>query len=305
MLKRAFIIIMVFHLFCNFSCSIFKISSENDLEILPRETEVPGWKIELPPKRYTRSDINEYLKGTTTQYEKYDFRELIVAGYISVDNSSMKISAEIYRMSSPLNAFGILSYERGFNHKDAKICGNSYSTPKGFFARKGAYYIRIIANKEYENALDDFTVFAQLICNNIKIEKEVMPDYLSLFGNNGLKDLVYRIDEYPAFPELRNFFVRRTKISGKKRSIFFAKRDSRYDSFQEFSNLLKDKDNPFILSSTEEMQIAFQEKGNRGFTFISVYSEWIFGIISANSMTEGKKIINFLYEDLLEFLNGN
>ncbi len=292
-------------LFLFLSCNIFQTSSDVNAGLLPNEFDVPGWRIVLSIKGYTEIDIHEYLKKDSNLYEKYGIKELRVAKYRRVDDYTRDITAEIYRMNSTLNAFGIFSFERVFEHNNLEICGNAYSKPGGIFTRKGSYYIKVEANREYEGAIDDLVIFTQLICDNIRAEENGLPEYITLFGDNTLNNLVYGIDGHPEFPQLKNFFIKKIDIIGEKRFIFFLKRDSSYETLTEFSNILKDKKNPFVLSSAEELQIAFQKKGKRDFLFISVYKEWFFGVISATSMLEGKKIVNQLYNELLEFEGNN
>ena len=289
------------------SCSILtKNKNFEESAFVPGDTDVPGWRI-MPDKTktYGRENIGEALKEKSAVYEKYGFRELITAEYTRVDDSEKIINIEIYRLNNSLNAFGIFSFEREFMYNDSNVCGNSYEGINAFFARKGGFYIKVNSNKSYKRMSKDLTAFGEAVCGRIVIEERPLPDYIVLFGNNRLKDVIYRAVELPVLPELNTFFLRKKNISEKTKIVFFAKRITYIDSYKEFSKLLTLDSNPFILINTEKSQVAFRKNSDNDLLFISLYNEWLFGVISAGSISEGRDIINILFDELIEFLNRN
>ncbi|MDY6934259.1 MAG: DUF6599 family protein [Spirochaetota bacterium] len=300
-------ILILFSIISFLSCRNI-IHSVNNIQLLPRESDVPGWRLNSAPKEYTVDNVHRYLHNKGRIFKKYGFRSVSVAKYHSINDQSRLTTVEIYKMDSTLNAFGIMGIERGFNHIEDSVFENSYTKGAGFYFRKGIYYIRIEASK----TTDSFTIqrdniiFAQVVHENIKNPNEPLQDYVALFGDNKrVSDVVYYIDGHPQLPEIDNLFVRGKRISGRIKHIIYSKRDSCYESLKYISSLVQEMEPPFVLSNAEEFQIAFNRSENNNYIFIAVYKEWIFGIINADTKFEGKKIVHRLYTELIEFLKSS
>ncbi len=299
-ITRTFPLIMFFIL----SCGILTRNPDyKEPLFVPGDNDVPGWRI-LPDKtkRYGREDLSGALKDRYSAYTKYGYRELVAAEYVRVDDPGKKINIEICRLNNSLNAFGIFSFERAFMYDDLNICGYSYASAGSFFAVKGEYYIRINSNNAFAG---DLFIFGEAVCARIITEERPLPAHIALFGNDGLKNVIYRSGGLPALPDINNFFLRKKIISGKTKIVFFARRETGIDSFREFSNLLALEKKPFVLLSTDKSQVAFRKNTGNDYLFISAYNEWLFGVFSAVSVAEGREIINILFEELIEFLNRN
>jgi hypothetical protein len=302
MIKKILYILFVFNFF---SCGLFQTSDKSDV-LLPRETEIPGWRLEGSINEFTTDNLPEYLKEPDKNLlNTYGFKELYSAKYKKISKENKEITVEIFTMDSPLNAFGILSIEKIQDSKDENICENSYSTSLALISRKENHYIKIKSGSEYPDSNSDLEIFLKIICDKIK-NSNPLPRYLTLFEKKDMeKSLVYRVEGYPKFQILKQVFTRKTDIFGKNKTVFFGKRESGYISMGEFSNLLKDKEKRFILSSAGDSRTAFLKLNDNDFIYISVYKEWIFGIMDAESMVEGEKTINYLYNDLKEFIKDS
>lgn len=288
------------------SCTLFQTSDTTDV-LLPDESETPGWRVDGFIEKTTAENLHEYVKESEKSLIlAYGFKELSSAKYKNISSRNNEIIVEIFTMNSPLNAFGIFSMERiddSDDFKDENLCENSYSISdidsKAFFLRKKNYYIKVRGSTD---AVGDF---AGIICNKIK-GSNPLPGHQSLFENKDNRNsLKYRIDGHSRLPVLKKIFTRKIEIFGQNKTIFFTKRDSRYITMGEFSSLLKDKEKRFILCSAEDSQTAFLKRSDKDFIFISVFKEWIFGIMDAESMAQGEKTINYLYNDLQKFLKEN
>lgn len=298
-MKKTLLVILTLIL-SNISCELLQIKSEDITALLPWETDVPGWKIKSPAVKYTEKNIGEYSQGDVNLFKLYGLNELAVCTYYSISNAEKEITVSILRMNSPLNSFGILSMERSDSVSAAEVCDDSYTNEKGLFYRKGKFYVKI--NRAGEISIDDLNTFGKTVCVKLCNEADKLPDYISLFNSDTSRiNLVYHINDIDDIPGIKNIYVLKTTILDKPVSVFFTKRDSGYDTIGEFSRLLKETKDPFILSSAEKSQIAFKKKGDSDFIFISVYKEWIYGVLSTDSMVNGKRIINYLYEGILEF----
>jgi hypothetical protein len=280
------------------SCILFQKSDITE-ELFPRDTEVPGWRTVDQSLEFNADNLHEYIKenGKAALFKTYNLKELFVVKYKNISNPNNEITIEIFFMNTRLNAFGIYSMERPENSTEESLCSSTYLSGRTIFSQKGNYYLKINTNLE---STEDIKIFSKIICDKIK-DNNPLPRYLLLFEKyENRKSLVYWIDTYSEFPLLKDIFSRKVKMNGKEKTVFFAKRDSAHISAGEFSNLIKNK--KLILSNAGDSQTAFLKFNDNTFIFISLYKEWIFGIMDAESMTDGEKNINFLNNDLREFL---
>ena len=293
-------------LFAINSCATFQIHSDKTEDLLPRETEIPGWRIDISPKNYSVKYLQGYIKNPEENrlFNLYGIEELSVAKYKNISTPSKQITIEIFKMNSVINAFGILSIEKDEEYKETKMCDDSYTNNEVTLARKSNYYIKI-KSIDYPESLADQELFCKLICDKMKNTSDALPAYLSLFEKkDGRSHLRYLIEGYPKLPELQNIFSRKIELTGKTRTIFFAKRDTSYLSLGELSNLLKNKERQFIMSGAGDLQIAFYKIKEKEFIFVSVFKEWIIGIFDAESISEGERTINILHNDLKDLIRS-
>ena len=282
------------------SCMMFHPDSIRIEYLPPRETDVPGWKLLSHPATYNKDNLDNYIKdsGHLKLYEIYGFKELSIAKYTSYSDPGKEILTEVFSMDSHLDAFGILSMERPADIKKADVCHESYSTDIGIFAINGNYYIRVKATAPFKDMHDDIKKFLSQICGKIEDPDNSLPPYCSLFGKDAVLNLTYNIEGDARIRSLKKIFIKKIQFSGSEKTVFFIKRKSGYESVNEFSNILKDRENPFILSSAEKLQAAFRRLSDDEIIFVALYNEWIFGVMDADSMKQGEKIINYMYNIL-------
>ena len=285
--------------------------SSGDDDLLPRETEIPGWVISESQSDFTAETVAEYIKNPEEirLLSLYGFNKLSVSKYKTLSSPEKEIAIEIYRMDSSINSFGILGMMRPENAADTESstgystsdgCRISYihpySTPEGIFFTKGAYYIKILYTMK-GISINDLNMFSKIICENIK-EDNPLPGYLSLFAD---KDgtVIYNIEGLQKFPGVKKIFVKKVRLFEKTGTVFFARRNSPDISAGEFSNLLKNRQ--FTLSSAGDSRTAFTKISDEEYIFVSVFREWIFGTVDAESISYGEKTQAYLLNKIKEF----
>ena len=103
--------------------------------------KVEGWKVSGEVLKYTPDNLWEYINGAADQFIDYGFEALQAA---ELENGLIMVTADIYNMGLPLNAFGIYKTERP---QDAKILDIGtealISLPAQCLLLKDRYYVKI------------------------------------------------------------------------------------------------------------------------------------------------------------------
>jgi len=161
------IIIGVVFLFCINPAMADKARSQESVmylmkEFLPNITQYKDWRSGGLSKFYTAdSDDNsddstagtpksdspaslwEYINGAAEIYHHYSFEMLLLKRYQHTKLKNSEITVEIYRMSNPLNAFGIYSYERSGITEFVDVRQEGYYVKNALTFWRGNYYVKL------------------------------------------------------------------------------------------------------------------------------------------------------------------
>jgi hypothetical protein len=110
--------------------------------LLPKKTELPELKGRSVPEFYEPQNLFDYMNGQADMYLDYGFILLITREYTARKDSILTL--EIYRMESPLHAFGIHAAERSPEDKAVNFGAEGFlgANMLGFW--KDSYYCRIL-----------------------------------------------------------------------------------------------------------------------------------------------------------------
>lgn len=271
-------------------------------DLLPRETEIPGWVVQENSVRYVTT-ADELSGVDSKRYRIYGFEDLLAAKYRSMHDPAL-VTIEIIRLSSALNAFGLFSIERGFSGDESGLDWTSFLSPRGLFFIRGDYYVRIMIDNRLPALKKDLLIIAGVIYQKI-LQGEDLPGYIALFdGKSFLNNLIYHKNDHPELPLLKDIFLRKKTIDKREYLVFFKRSDSPSGALRIFNRLINNEDQPFIATEYGRRKIAFQRKGGDKHIFVSLYREWLFGVLNAENMQGGDAAVKILYRELLEFIEG-
>jgi hypothetical protein len=165
--------------------------------------EVERWHPEGEIKVYGPDNLWEYINGAAERFVMYGFQ---ILRFREFSKENLMMTAEIYDMGSPLNAFGIYTTERPAEGKRLSIGTEVVLGPSHCLLLKDRYYVKIIMLR---GMLDDESGEAIL--------KSIEPH---IEGKSGLP------------PEL-NFLPTRERVSGSEKYVTQA-----YLGLSELKNVL-------------------------------------------------------------------
>lgn len=77
-------------------------------QALPATDAIPGWAQVEAPRTYDRDTLYDFMDGAADLYFTYAFERLAVADYQGPDGGSVRV--EIYRTTTPADAYGLFTY---------------------------------------------------------------------------------------------------------------------------------------------------------------------------------------------------
>lgn len=102
-----------------------------------------GWQIEGKLSFYDRETLSDRINGEAELYFPYGFDRMVAARYASGKNSAAGIDLEIYRMGSPLDAFGIYANYKQEGGRSLSVGAESNLSGSQLFLYQGRYFVHL------------------------------------------------------------------------------------------------------------------------------------------------------------------
>lgn len=128
---------------------------------LPASGFSEGWALSGKVSHYSPENLYVYINGEAELFLPYGFEALVSAFYIKGDNPAWGIVADIYKMGSRIDAFGIYS-----NYRDP-VAEKTRSGAEGFVEEsqlmfyKDRYFVRLSVSGTVAGARDILVMFAK------------------------------------------------------------------------------------------------------------------------------------------------
>jgi hypothetical protein len=210
--------------------------------------QIEAWKHAEAPQSFFPENLYEYIDGAAESYLSYDFKELLVV-QLKKEATEATLTAEIYDMGGPTNAFGIFSAERYPENKAVPVGDLGYLEGEALNFLAGRYYVKLLSFGLGEGTASSLTGYAQKLTGAVT-EKGGLPALLRVFPK---ADLVAQSEKYIkknflGYEFLHDGFVATYKVGGQEVECFVAQADSDVEAEAALSRLLdffaKDKQVP-------------------------------------------------------------
>ena len=113
--------------------------------VLPAPACSEGWDMDGKAALFDRETLFDRIDGEAEAYFPYGFDRLASARYADRRNPRVAVDADVYRMGSPLDAFGIYANYRRKENGDAAIGDGGTLSPSQLMFHQGRYFVRLQA----------------------------------------------------------------------------------------------------------------------------------------------------------------
>jgi len=144
--------------------------------------EVKDWNLTVLPDVYTPGNLWDLINGAAESYLSYDFVDLHLGDYESA--SGTVIHAEVYRHSSPVNAYGIYTAERSPEYQFVEVGTQGYLEEGVLNFLTGQFYVKLYSTDSGTEVQKALQKIGQKISRHLDQENS-MPELLKLFPSSG------------------------------------------------------------------------------------------------------------------------
>ncbi len=151
-------------------CASLNLGGNDQDGLFPR---IEGWKQSSAVQVFLPETLYDYINGAAIGFQAYDFQDLHVAEYTR--NPQASVLVEIYRHSSPNNAFGIYSQERPRTGSYLDIGAQGYVEEPLLNFISGDYYVKLNGTGNPSADRATLETFARVMVNNLAGETALPP----------------------------------------------------------------------------------------------------------------------------------
>jgi hypothetical protein len=144
--------------------------------------DVKDWQLSVSTDVYTPGNLWDLINGAAESYLSYDFVDLHLGDYEHV--SGTVIHAEVYRHSTPVNAYGIYTAERSPEYKFVEIGAQGYLEKGVLNFLAGQFYVKLYSTDSGTEVQEALQKIGQKISRHLD-QEDGLPELLKLFPSSG------------------------------------------------------------------------------------------------------------------------
>ncbi len=270
--------------------------------LLPARGCAQGWDLKDKVALFDKDTLFDHINGEAELYFPYGFDMLATATYVNRENSEVWIVADVYRMASPLDAFGIYSNYRKADAASVTVGSEGFVSPSQLMFCQDRYFVRLQVTGATGLGQDVFLACARTVSEKLPFNARPIGELDAL----KMPGIVPKTDRYIAKSLLGYAFFRRGIIAdailpGERFQIFLVPEDSVSAAREAF-----DQYRSYLTAEGKDIQ----PQGERNYVSIAavdpLYGEvlveqsghYVIGAVRLRKSSSAKKIIEQLRERL-------
>jgi len=213
--------------------------SSSLLSVLPAGGCAEGWVMDEKPSLFTEETLFDHINGEAELYFPYGFDSLATARYVKKSTSGLEIVADVYRMGSLLDAFGIWSNYRKADIPGCVVGADCFLSSSQMLFYQDRYFVRLQATGTPTPGQDVFLACGRALSRNLPAGK-VRPGELELFQVHGVvpKTERYLPRSVLGYPFFRRGMTAEANLNGERAQVFVVFEDSAAAARQAFDRYL-------------------------------------------------------------------
>ncbi len=295
------IIICIFLLTINASVPV--LAADGSMEnLLPARGCAQGWALKDKVALFDKDTLFDHINGEAELYFPYGFDMLATATYMNRNNPEVWIVADIYRMASPLDAFGIYSNYRKADAESATVGAEGFVSSSQLMFYQDRYFVRLQITGATSLGQDIFLACAQSVSEKLPINACPAGELEAL----KIPDIVPKTERYIAKSLLGYAFFRRgiiadALLAGERAQVFLVPEDSisaAKEAFDQYRSYLKAEGKNMQLQEGRDYATMAAIDPLYGGVLVERLGRYIIGAIRLKEPSSAARLIEQLRERL-------
>ena len=281
------------------SVSIPVFADDMHLEnLLPAHECGEEWIMKDKVILHDKDTLFDHINGEAELYFPYGFDLLATATYVNTKNPELWIVADVYRMGSLLDAFGIYSNYRKSDADGIAVGAESFVSPSQFMFYQNRYFVRLQATGTTDLKRDVFLACGQAISRKLP-PKTDYPGELEILR---IGPLIPKSERYIAQSLLGYKFFRRgiiadANLNNEKIQIFVVIEDSQAaarNAFSQYCSYLKTDGKDMRFTDTSQRNRVSAIDPLYGGILAAQEGHYIIGAVRLKKVSDAEQLIEQL-----------
>jgi hypothetical protein len=221
-------------------------------KVLPATACAPGWVLDGKIALYDKETLFERVNGEAELYFPYGFELLASARYASTQDPKIALDADVYKMGSLLDAFGMFGNYRRKDDTVITIGGEGTISSSQLFFYQDQYLVRLQVTGASSISQDVLLACGQAVSQNLPANSN-QPNELQFLNIPGV---VKKSERYLAQSVLGYDFFQRGLVAdalmqGEKMQVFLI-----IEETPDAAKRVLDKYSAYLKPSSNKMQVA-------------------------------------------------
>jgi hypothetical protein len=212
-------------------------------DLLPAHGCAQGWTLKDKAVLFDKDTLFDHINGEAELYFPYGFDMLATATYMNGNDSEVWIVADVYRMGSLLDAFGIYSNYRKADAAGVAIGAEGFVSSSQLMFYQDRYFVRLQVTGATSLGQDVFLACARSVSQKLPANARPVGELEAL----KMPGIVPKTERYIAKSLLGYAFFRRGIIAdalleGERAQVFLVPEDSisaARETFDRYRSYLK------------------------------------------------------------------
>jgi len=270
-------------------------------QVLPpgfHQNWVQGGKVSL----YNQETLFEHINGEAELYIPYRFDLLVTAGYVSKQAADVMVVADVYRMGSLLDAFGIYANYRRVDYESVKVGAEGFISPTQLMFYQDRYFVRLQVTGATGLPREVFLDCARRISENLPANLS-RPQELEIFS---LPAIIPRSERYYPQSLLGYAFFKRGLIAdagrdGETMRVFImteASAESARKVMEAYRRYLKEEGQGLQMSRLPDREVLTVTDSLYGFVRLEQSDRYLIGAAKVKDRDAAQRLVEMLRQKM-------
>ena len=271
--------------------------------LLPARSCAQGWELKDKVALFDKGTLFDHINGEAELYFPYGFDMLATATYNDIDNSEVWVVADVYRMASPLDAFGIYSNYRKADAVSVTVGAEGFVSPSQLMFYQDRYFVRLQVTGATGLGQDVFIACARSVSEKLPFNARPVGELDAL----KIPGIVPKTERYIAKSLLGYVFLRRgiiadALLTGERVQVFLVPEDSvdaAREAFDHYHSYLKAEGKNIQPQGGRNYVSIAAVDPLYGEVFVEQSGRYVIGAVRLKKSSSAKKLIEQLRERLV------
>jgi hypothetical protein len=274
---------------------------ETDIaKVLPAPACIEDWPMDGKAALFDKDTLFDHINGESELYFPYGFEMLAFARYQNINNPQAAFDADVYKMGSLLDAFGMYANYRRKNDADVNVGVEGTASSSQLLFYQDRYFVRLQASGTANPGLDIFLACARAISEKLP-RNAGRPKELEAFMIPAIapKSMRYIAQSLLGYDFFRKGIVADAILNDEQVQVFLVLENSRQaarKAFDRYGEYLKTSDKNVRITRTPHRISLNAQDPLYGNVVAGQTDRYIFGVVRVKDASGARQLIEKLYK---------